>query len=299
MKKNLFGFGFISLLILAICSCNSTGNKKTSSDSKQTGNDSSMPNNEKYKAGPDYKMAWADEFEAAVIDTNNWNLQLVRAGQFNDEWQRYTNSSENAYIEDGCLVIRALHESELHDLDQYTSARVNSANKQSWKYGKLVARMKLPYGKGIWPAFWTLGANINENGGDTPWPHCGEIDILELYGSVDDGVVKANIHYSDSTGSYAKMGAVPFKLEEGKFADKFHIFELDWTADSIAWKIDGKKYTSIAITDSGMEEFHKPHFILFNIAVGGRGSAGRPDASTVFPQHMYIDWVRVYKKMEE
>jgi len=296
MKKLLFASGTILCMILGIPSCTNSNNKKASTDSAEAEKALHEGGSETYDPGPGYTLAWADEFEGAGLDSMTWNRQVLRAGRFNEEWQRYTDSEKNATVEDGMLVIRAIHESDVHALDQYTSARLNTANKQSWQYGKIVARIRLPQGKGIWPAFWMLGANINENGGDTPWPHCGEIDILEMYGSVDDGVVKANIHYSDSTGTYAKMGAVPFKLEEGKFADDFHIFELDWTADSIAWLVDGEQYISTAITDPGMEEFHAPHFILFNIAVGGQGWAGRPDESTVFPQKMFIDWVRVYQE---
>lgn len=290
MKRIFFAFGMSSLMILSCLSCNNTGNKNTSAETTKAGQAQS-------EAYPGYTMVWADEFEGDAIDTTNWNFQVLEAGHFNAEWQRYTNSDKNAFIEDGKLVIRAIHESDVHGMDQYTSARLNTANKQSWKYGKILARMKLPYGNGLWPAFWMLGANIDENGGDTHWPQAGEIDILELYGSVDAGVVEANIHYADSLDSYAKMGAIPYKLEEGTFADDYHIFELDWDADSIAWLVDGEQYASTAITSAGMEEFHMDFFILLNVAVGGR-AAGEADDSTPFPQNMYVDWLRVYQKAE-
>jgi beta-glucanase (GH16 family) len=248
-----------------------------------------------YQPGLDWKLAWADEFEAKTIDKNNWNFQVVEAGRFNEEWQRYTNSSKNAYIEDGRLVIRAIHESDDHGKDQYTSARLHTANKQSWKYGKIAARIKLPQGKGIWPAFWMLGADIDENGGDTPWPQCGEIDILELYGTKDNGVVEANAHYADANGKHGMMGAASFKLDQGSFADDFHVFELEWDATKIAWLVDGKQYASMPITASEFTEFHKEFFILLNIAVGGT-YAGRPDSTSTFPQYMHVDWVRVYQK---
>lgn len=248
-----------------------------------------------YYPGKAWRLAWADEFDKAYIDTNNWNFQVLEAGRFNDEWQRYTNSNNNAYIENDCLVIKAIHESDVHGMDQYTSARLNTAQKQSWKYGKIAARIKLPYGNGIWPAFWMLGANINENGGDTPWPQSGEIDILELYGSKDNAVVEANIHYANENNSQAMMGAVTCKLEKGIFADSFHIFELEWDAERITWFVDGQQYASMPITADYLSEFHKEFFILLNIAVGGTW-AGRPDEATPFPQYMYIDWIRVYQK---
>jgi beta-glucanase (GH16 family) len=140
-----------------------------------------------------------------------------------------------------------------------------------------------------------LGSNIDENGGDTPWPQSGEIDILELYGSKDNGVVEANIHYADASDSHTMMRAESYELEEGIFADSFHIFELEWDENRIAWSVDGEEYASTPITADDMSEFHNDFFILLNIAVGGT-YAGYPDDTTEFPQRMYVDWVRVYQK---
>jgi beta-glucanase (GH16 family) len=248
-----------------------------------------------YDPGPGWTLAWSDEFDGDVLDEENWNRQVEKAGRFNGEWQRYTDSSANAYVNDGCLVIRAIHESDRHGMGQYTSARLNTANKQAWTYGKIAARIQLPHGKGVWPAFWMLGANIDENGGDTPWPQSGEIDILELYGSRDDGVVEANIHYAGATGRHANMGAVAYELDEGRFADNFHVFELEWTAESLTWFVDGRPFASASIAAGEFSEFHRDFFILLNIAVGGR-AAGSPDSTTDFPLQMYVDWVRVYQE---
>jgi beta-glucanase (GH16 family) len=296
MKNLLPGFVIISMISIALLSC--MDKKKSTDDMKKNKHATTSQNEDTFEPGQDWKLVWSDEFEADEIDVNNWNFQVVEAGHFNEEWQRYTNSSKNAYIEDGSLVIKAIHESDVHGMDQYTSARLHTANKQTWKYGKIAARVKLPFGHGIWPAFWMLGANIDENGGDTPWPQSGEIDIFELYGSKNDSVVEANIHYADESGAHASMGAASFELEEGRFADAFHIFELEWDADSVMWLVDGVKYASMSISADEMSEFHKEFFILFNVAVGGTW-AGRPDSTSVFPQHMYVDWVRVYKKKEE
>lgn len=251
----------------------------------------------KYQPNSDWKLVWSDEFAGDTLNLNNWNLQVLEAGHFNKEWQRYTNSNKNAYIDNNCLVIKVIHESDTHGMNQYTSARLNTANKHFWKYGKIAARIKLPQGEGIWPAFWMLGANIDENGGDTPWPQCGEIDILELYGSKNDGVVEANAHYADASNSHAMMGAKAYKLEHGKFADAFHIFELEWDAKKIAWFVDGNQFATMPISSDELSEFHNNFFILLNLAVGG-ASAGRPDASTIFPKYMYVDWIRVYQKKD-
>lgn len=284
----------MSLLSIAVLSC-SEKDKKGKIAPQEEEKTVLKTDDSVFVAGEEWNLVWADEFDKDSIDTNNWNYQVVEAGRFNDEWQRYTNSTDNAYIEDDCLVIKAIHMSDEHGMNQYTSARIHTANKQSWKYGKIVARIKLPQGMGIWPAFWMLGANIDENGGDTPWPQSGEIDILELYGSKDAGVVEGNLHYADQTDSHKMSGAVPFKLEQGIFADSFHVFELVWNPDKIEWFVDGKRFSSVSIAADELSEFHKDFFILLNLAVGG-AHAGRPDATTVFPQYMYIDWVRVYQK---
>jgi len=291
MRSQTIAAGFFLTLVLAACGAKPALSGNDALGSKKT---SRMEVN--YDPGPDWQLAWADEFDGTEIDAGNWNRQVVEAGRFNDEWQRYTDSSDNAYLEDGCLVIKAVHESDIHGPNQYTSARLNTANKQNFRYGRIAALIKLPYGAGIWPAFWMLGANINENGGDTPWPQSGEIDIFELYGSKDDAAIEANIHYADSSGSHANMGARTFRLEEGRFADRFHVFEIEWDGVRIAWFVDGQEFASTSIASDELSEFHKEFFILLNIAVGGT-YAGRPDATTTFPQTMYIDWVRVYRKI--
>ena len=255
------------------------------------------PAEDDYSPGSEWRLVWSDEFDGDELNPANWNRQVVEAGRFNEEWQRYTDSEENAHIEDGHLVIKANHVGETHGLDQYTSARLNTAGKQAWTYGKIAARIQLPYGEGIWPAFWMLGANIDENGGDTPWPQTGEIDILELYGSKDDGAVEGNLHYADASGSHAMMGAVTFELEEGRFADAFHVFEIEWNEEEITWLVDGHPYHTESISSDERSEFHQDQFILLNMAVGGTW-AGRPDDTTAFPQFMRVDWVRVYQTGE-
>lgn len=252
-------------------------------------------NNEQSAKTKPWKLVWSDEFDGDTLNSAYWNRQEVEAGTFNEEWQRYTDSPKNAYIENNCLVIKAIHESTEHGSNQYTSARLNTANKFAFKYGKIVASIKLPKGKGIWPAFWMLGANLDENGGDTPWPQSGEIDILELYGTKNDAAIEANLHYTDNEGKHAQMGAKTFKLNEGIFADEFHVFELLWTEKEVEWYVDGEKYASIPIDSNEMSEFHNEFFLLLNIAVGGKW-AGYPGSTSEFPQYMYVDWIKVYQQ---
>jgi beta-glucanase (GH16 family) len=248
-----------------------------------------------YNPGEGWTLAWSDEFEGEVLNEADWNRQVVPAGRFNEEWQAYTAGEDNAYIEGGCLVIRALHTGTEHGHDRYTSARLNTAGKQAWQYGKVAARIQLPCGRGLWPAFWMLGANCSENGGDTDWPHCGEIDIMEFYGSRDAAVVEANLHSSGADGAHQHMGAVAYRLESGAFPERFHVFEIEWDDQRMVWKVDGRAYAETGITTADLAEFHQPFFILLNVAVGGK-SAGRPDTTTRFPQTMYVDWVRVYQR---
>ncbi len=297
MKRIPSAFIVVSMVSISLTCCVDKAKKSNNENPKEAMNEAINLDEDTYEPGSNWQLVWSDEFNSDSINSNNWNFQVEEAGRFNDEWQRYTNSSDNAYIEDNCLVIRAIHETDTHGMDQYTSARLNTANKQTWKYGKIAARIKLPYGEGIWPAFWMLGANIDENGGDTPWPQCGEIDILELYGSKDDSVIEANVHYADESGSHNSMGPVAYELENGKFADAFHVFELEWNENYIAWSVDGEEFTSFSIKSAELSEFHEEFFVLFNIAVGGT-YAGRPDDTSIFPQHMYIDWIRVYEKKE-
>lgn len=276
MNKHLLPL-LLTLISISFLSC--MDNKSTSNSEVQT----------------EWELVWEDDFDGEALNMDNWNRQVVQAGRFNDEWQRYTDSDENSYVENGNLVIKAIHESDEHGMDQYTSARLNTAGKQSWKYGKISARIKLPYGEGMWPAFWMLGTNINENGGDTPWPQSGEIDILEMYGSNDDANIEGNFHYADENDEHAMYGQVHYKLKNGIFADDFHVFELEWDAEKISWLVDGEEFATADISDEVYSEFREEFFLLLNIAVGGEW-AGRPDETTEFPQYMYVDWVRVYQK---
>lgn len=282
---------FLLPVCLFLAACESSG-LRADNDSPQY--PAANLADDSYDPGPKWVLAWSDEFDGETLNPGKWRRQVEEAGRFNGEWQRYTDSSDNAYIDNGCLVIRAIHQSDEHGPDQYTSARLHTIPDDGWKYGRIAARIQLPYGHGIWPAFWMLGANIDEAGGDTPWPQSGEIDIFELYGSRDNGVIEANMHYAGKDRKHANMGAVATRLPEGSFADKFHVFELEWDADSLQWFLDGKRFASTSISGSEFSEFHEKFFILLNIAVGSP-SAGSVDDTTRFPQTMYVDWVRVYQ----
>ncbi|MBI9099738.1 MAG: glycoside hydrolase family 16 protein, partial [Spirochaetaceae bacterium] len=218
--------------------------------------------------------------------------------------QKYTGAASTAYEQDGSMVIKAEHTGDDYGYEDFTSARVISnpgggtgdsgSTGKTFRYGKIAARIKLPYGKGIWPAFWMLGDNISETGGTITWPSCGEIDILESgHVSADDGYFGSAtagqaIHSYNGGSSGSET-----RLESGIFGDEFHVFEIEWNSSQIIWKIDEETVHNEDI--SSIIEFQKDFYLIFNIAVGGNYTY-TPDNTTTFPQYMYIDWVRHYTK---
>ncbi|MFW2504369.1 family 16 glycosylhydrolase [Clostridium diolis] len=237
------------------------------------------------KADTGWNLAWSDEFNGTSINTSNWKYETGGDGWGNNELEYYTNRSENARIENGNLVIEARKEN--YNGMNYTSARLKSQGLKNWTYGKVEARMKLPAGQGVWPAFWMLGENISQ----VSWPKCGEIDIMEHINN--ESAIHGTIHW-DSTGNntHAQYGAASPNID----VTQYHVYSIEWDASSIKWFVDGTQYleANIANNINGTEEFHKPFFILFNLAVGGNWP-GNPNGSTPFPAKMYVDYVRVYQ----
>jgi len=234
-----------------------------------------------------YELVWSDEFDGSEINSSTWTHETGGHGWGNQELQYYTNRSDNSYVEDGKLVIVAKNES--YSGKSYTSARMISMGKRFWKYGKVEASIRLPYGQGMWPAFWMMGENFKQVG----WPACGEIDIVELIGGTgNDNTVHGAAHWSNN-GQHASY-AGSRKLSSGIFADAFHLFAIEWDEKKIVWKLDGIQYHVIDITPAQLSEFHNNFFLLLNLAVGGTWP-GSPDNSTQFPQKMEVDFVRVYK----
>ncbi len=236
-----------------------------------------------------YKLVWSDEFNGTSLDQSKWNYETGNNNGNNNEWEYYTTRSQNLYFDNGMMVIKAIKED--YGGQHYTSARINTSGKFSFKYGKIEARMKLPYGQGIWPAFWMLGDNISSVG----WPASGETDIMELIGgsaSGRDNTVYGTVHWSQN-GSHAQYGK-SYTLSSGIFADDFHTFAITWDPQQIVWYVDGKSYCAIDISSADLSAFQNKSFIIFNLAVGGDWP-GYPDNTTVFPQTMQVDYVRVYE----
>ena len=237
-----------------------------------------------------WNLVWSDEFPGDSVDTNKWSFTIGGGGFGNNEQQYYTDSTENAYIENGCLVLNAIQES--NGEENYTSAKLSSTS--SWTYGRYEFRAKLPGGTGLWPAIWMLPKNINVYGGE--WPICGEIDIMEYMGS-DRDTVLGTLHYGNpwvyNTGYYDINGS---------FEDDFHDFVLEWLPGEFRWYVDGNLYqiqqdwysADSSGTYSYPAPFDQEFYLMLNLAVGGF-FPGDPNPADWTSTKFYIDYVRVYE----
>ena len=228
-----------------------------------------------------WKLVWSDEFDAAAVNPFYWTYDIGGNGWGNNELEYYTNRADNSKIENGNLLIIAKKES--YGGNAYTSARLKTQNLQNFTYGKIESRMKLPMGKGIWPAFWMLGKSITSIG----WPKCGEIDIMEHINT--EIKVYGTMHW-DNNG-HASYGGSTVCLPSD-----YHVYSLEWSSTYLRWFVDGNKFWEGNITNgiNSTDEFQQPFFIILNLAVGGNWP-GNPDATTTFPDTMAVDYVRVYQ----
>lgn len=215
----------------------------------------------------------------------NYNIGTGQNGWGNSELQFYTDRPKNVTVANGYMIITAHRES--FNGSQYTSARLLTKDKFEQAYGRFEARIRLPWGQGLWPAFWMLGADIDTN----PWPGAGEIDIMELRGQ-NPATVLGTVHGPGYSGGQSISKS--YTLKNGRFDTDFHIFGIEWTPDYVNFYVDDVLYNQITPADvPGEWVFNKPFFILMNVAVGGN-FVGPPNAQTVFPQTMLVDYVRVY-----
>ena len=242
---------------------------------------------------PGWRLVWSDEFnqpDGSAPDPAKWRYDTGGLGWGNRELEYYTLRTNNCRIEDGHLVIEARREE--FDGRHYTSARLLTLGKACWTYGRVEARIKIPRGQGIWPAFWMLGTNIES----INWPACGEIDIMENIGR-EPGMVHGTIHGP----GYAGLGiGGPLTLPAGAaVADDFHVFAMECEPDRITWFMDGRQYFTLTpkgLPEKGVWVFNQAKFLMLNLAVGGNWP-GDPDATSTFPQRMLVDYVRVYEKL--
>jgi len=243
---------------------------------------SSCDENDDGPKGTTWQLVWSDEFnDAGALDEANWTYDLGAGGWGNNELQNYTSDAENVIVEDGLLKIIAM--------ESLTSARVKTQGLFSQTYGRFEARIKTPYGPGIWPAFWLLGDRVETVG----WPQSGEIDIMEMKGQ-QPNIIYGSLH---APGNFGSGGITKsFSFQNDRFDADFHLFAVEWGVDYIDYYVDDTLYQRI--TPSEVEEwvFNEPFHIILNVAIGG-DFVGFPTSNTPFPQTMEVDYVRVYKEL--
>ena len=238
---------------------------------------------------PGRTLLWADEFDGDGVDRDRWTFEIGTGnnGWGNNELQYYRE--ENTVVSDGALVIQALRED--FGGREYTSSRMVTMDKQEFRYGRIDIRAALPEGQGLWPALWMLGANFDEVG----WPSCGEIDIMEALGQ-DTRRILGTAHYGVTGRSHA-FQTDRYDLGRGRdYVDRWHVYSIEWSQNSIRWYVDDVQFHELTPADlrGAPWPFNKPFFMIFNVAVGGN-LPGSPDATTVFPQRMAVDYIRVFE----
>ena len=275
----------------------SSGSSWSGDDSRQL--KESLSSTEEQLAASTYQLVWGDEFDyEGAPSADKWHFQIepiTDSGWANNELQHYTNRLDNALVSDGTLKIVAKREDYTYGgmSKEFTSARLNA--KFDFTYGKVEVRAKLPAAAGTWPAIWTLGSNINENGnyfgdsrGSVGWPHCGEIDIMEQYGG-NKSETLGTFHWHDTgTNAYATYG---LKKSITGLTEKFHNYVLVWDADRMDIYVDNTLVVRMNNTEN--VPFDNPHYLLLNVGMGG--SLGGPVPASFEQDQMEIDYVRIYQ----
>jgi beta-glucanase (GH16 family) len=244
---------------------------------------------------PTWVLTWSDEFNGpfgSAPDPAKWVVERGGNGWGNSELQYYTARGQNVRQENGNLVIEAIKEKFTapdRRVRNYTSARLKSQGRFAQEYGRFEARIKVPYGRGIWPAFWLLGDDFPTAG----WPACGEIDIMENLGS-QPSTIHGTMHGPGYSGENSLSGS--FTFPNAHVGDDFHVFAAEWEPQAVRFYVDGELYQTKTPADLPPGKrwvFDHPFFVVLNLAVGG-SLPGSPEASTVFPQRLLVDYVRVY-----
>ena len=277
-RISIFRFVLLAAVMFVLIAC---GQSQTASSS----------------SGSPWTVVWGDEFSGSngsAPDSSKWTLETGGDGWGNHELEYYTNRPQNVQIQNGSLIITASKETYTGKdgvTRNYASARMMTAGKFEQQYGRFEARIKIPYGQGIWPAFWMLG----NNSGPVGWPTCGEIDIMENIGK-EPAMVHGTIHGPGYSGA-AGIGS-SFSLARGRFADDYHLYAVEWEPNLIRFYVDSNLYatrTPAELPQGTKWVYDHPFFMILNVAVGGDWP-GPPDTTTVFPQTMLVDYVRVYRK---
>lgn len=230
-----------------------------------------------------YELVWQDEFDTdGAPDVTKWIYDTGSGGWGNNELQNYTSNAENVVVDDGLLKITAIKSG-----NSFTSARIKTQGLFEQEYGRFEARIKLPWGPGIWPAFWMLGSDIET----VDWPQCGEIDVMEYRGQ-EPNLIHGSVHGPGYSGGAAITKS--FGYENDRFDVDFHVFAVEWGTNFINYYVDETLYQQIRPKDlTGDWVYDHPFFMILNVAVGG-DYVGFPTEDTPFPQTMFVDYVRVY-----
>jgi len=312
MKKSRLLAGLF-ILSMSICSLTACGSKETVQEAAETAvqeaakelpaaEDSAVVQETANDAAeieidPAYQLVWEDNFDGTELSRDDWNVELHDPGWVNAEWQEYVDCEDNIYVKDGNLIIQPIKMKVDHK-DYYTSGRVNTQNKHDFLYGRFEARLKVPSGMGFLPAFWMMPTDESFYG---QWPKCGEIDIMEVMGQTTD-TLHGTLHFGEP---HAQQQGT-YVLEEGNFADEYHVFACEWEPGEMRFYVDNELYFTEHewyTKRNGFDEmtypapFDQPFYMILNVAVGGSW-VGYPDATTEFGENaqMVVDYVRVYQK---
>jgi beta-glucanase (GH16 family) len=238
-----------------------------------------------------WRLAWSDEFDGpagAAIDGSKWGFDTGNNGWGNGELEDYTDRTDNVRL-DGQGHLEIVARAESFGGSSYTSGRVNTAGRFAQAYGRIEARIRMPQGKGIWPAFWTLGADLGQVG----WPQCGELDIMEAVG--DFTINHGSAHGPGYSGGNPLTGTYQSPTS---LADDFHVYAIEWEPNEVRWYVDDAMYerrTPADLPPGTTWVYDHPFFLILNVAVGGNWP-GAPDGTTQFPQTMTVDYVRAYSR---
>ena len=279
-------------MLLSLSACGKKDEKKETSAETPAQTEAAVPELD------GYNLLWNDEFDGEKMDQSKWNYEPHEPGWTNNELQEYTTSTDNVFVRDGNLVLKAI-KTEKDGKEYYTSGKVTGQNKTDFTYGKVVVSAKVPEGQGLWPAIWRMPKDESHYG---QWPKCGEIDIMEVLGN-QTNIAYGTVHYGEP---HAEQQGI-YTLDKGTFADDFHEYSIEWEPGEMRWYIDGNLYNTVndwytKVDGEEMKDYPAPFnqlfFIQMNLAVGGDWP-GNPDETTNFDNAVFqIDYVRVYQKAE-
>ncbi|HVD97061.1 MAG TPA: glycoside hydrolase family 16 protein [Cytophagaceae bacterium] len=241
-----------------------------------------------YNPGTGWTQVWSEEFNDNTLNTALWNYDTGAGGWGNGELEYYR--SNNVKLANGTLVITA--QKETYGSSSFTSGRINTKNNYSFKYGKIVGKIQLPQGYGMWPAFWMLGSSA------AAWPACGEIDIMEMKGG-SDATTYSTCHWADASNQHQYYGQG--YTYTANLSQAFHYYEVEWDSTTITARFDGVQFNQTNITSTDVSELrNNSYFIILDLAVGGNffspAITNPVQVTASFPQSMYVDWIRVYQK---